>query len=128
MFARSLTAALAAALTLAAAGCGPPVLDEKRSLSVAPGMPRAVDLPAVAKPQTVTVRYDAPAAVNVYVLKTADFGDLNAEIPAAKALAKATGGKAGTLTADVPANTATRVVVDATDRKADVELHVTNKK
>jgi hypothetical protein len=126
VFARSLTAVLAAVLVLSAAGCGPPILDEQRKISLSPGEAKSADLPAVDKPQKLTVKFDAGAKVNVYIFKAADVSELTS-LPADKAIKKEVGAKSGTLTADIPAKTATRVVVDGAEKSTEVSLHLTNK-
>jgi hypothetical protein len=128
VIARTPTAVLAAVLMLSAAGCGPPVLDQTQKLSLIPGDTKSADLAAVDKPQKITVKYDSSATtVNVYVFKSSDAPDLGKTLPVDKALAKESG-KSGTLTVDVPAKTATRVVVTGAEKSTEVTLHLTNKK
>lgn len=129
MVPRMVVTAVVAAGLVAAAGCGPAKLDETRTYSLDPGgdSGRALDLPAQPKPQTITVTYESAEPVGVGIYKAGDVGE-GLFVQPAKALKAEAGKTAGTLTADVPENTATRVVVSVETKKTDVKLHVTNKK
>ena len=125
-----ITAAAAMAGLLTLSGCGPAKLDESRNWTLDPGgdSTRALDLPAQSKPQVLTVDFESSAAeVNVGVFKDADAAKLD-DVPWTKAIKAETGKKSGTFTADVPANTATRVVVGNTTKKTEVKVQVTNRK
>jgi hypothetical protein len=128
MLARLVPAAVVALGLLALAGCGPGKLNESRNWDIDSGEAKAVDLPAIAKPQTVKVEFtSSDADVTVYVFKEADAkgeDGLVASDPS-KALAKASG-KTGSFTADVPENTATRVIVRNAPKKTKVDLKITN--
>jgi hypothetical protein len=125
-----MSSAVVVAGLLGLAGCGPAKLDVNHTLSIEPGEAKALDLKAQPKPQAVTVEYDSAAVeVTVGLFKAADVPDADMEaVPLTKALKGETGKKDGTFTADVPADTATRVVVRGANKKTDVKLHVTNRK
>lgn len=114
-----------------AAGCGPAKLNESKTLSLEPGDPKALDLPAQPKPQKITVEYSATEEVTVIVIKEADAkgpdGLLNADVKVNrdKALASKTG-KGETFSVDVPENTAVRVIFFV-KKKTDVTVKLTNK-
>ncbi len=114
-----------------ATGCGPAKLNETKTLSVEPGAPVAVDLAAQPKPQKVTVEYSSAEDVTVLVMKEADAkgeeGLINADIPTNKAKALASKkGKGETFTADVPENTAVRVIFSG-NKTTKVNVKLTNK-
>lgn len=110
------------------AGCGPGKLNESRNLSLDPGDAKAMDLPAVSKPQKLKIEFSSTdAEVTVLVFKESDAaGDdgLLSSDPK-KAIEKKTG-KGETFTVDIPENTATRVIVRGATKKTDVSLKVTN--
>src|SRR5689334_4048759 len=125
MLSRLLSVALGA---LFLAGCGPAKLNENRKMDLLDGEAKAIDLPAVSKPQKITVEFSSPdTEVSVLVFKAEDAkgdeGILGAD--AAKAIAYKKG-KADKFTADVPENTATRVVVRGAGKKTEVQLKITN--
>jgi hypothetical protein len=110
------------------AGCGPPKLNENWNPELLDGQARALDLPAVSKAQKINVEFSCPdTEVTVLVFKAEDAkgdeGMLGAD--AAKALAYKKG-KADTFSADVPENTATRVIVRGAGKKTTVQLKVSN--
>jgi hypothetical protein len=124
MLARPL--ALISLALLLAAGCGPPKLAVDRSFSLDARDAKMFDLPAVSKPQKVTVQFTSSAAeVHVLVFKEEDAQDDPFAADAKKALVEKKG-KEGSVTADVPANTATRVIVRGASDKTDVTLKMTN--
>lgn len=125
---RFLTVAAFAAGLLFLAGCGPAKLNVSRSYDVGPGEANAVDLDAQPKPQKLTVEFKATEEVTVLVFKAADAKGEDAilTVDAAKSLAQQKG-KSGTVTADVPENTATRVVVRGAAKTSKVDLTITNK-
>jgi hypothetical protein len=115
---------------VALAGCGPGKLDVSKTLEVDSGEGRAVDCPAVAKPQTIAVEFtSSDADVNVYLFKEEDAKGEDGIVTsdASKALGKARG-KTGNFSAEVPENTATRVIVRGAAKKTKVDIKVTNKK
>ena len=119
-------AAFAAGL-LFLAGCGPAKLNESRSYDVEPGVAEGFEIPAQSKPQKITVEFTAPEEVEVLLFKLADAkGDDAIGADAKKALGFKKD-KAGSVTADVPENTATRLVVRGVAKKAKVDVKVTNK-
>jgi len=128
MLARPALFAVALALLLSA-GCGPPKLNESRSWSMSTGEVNAIDLPAIAKDQKVTVEFTSSSEVSVVAMKEADAkGEKGLENPdETKALGKARG-KSGEFSFDVPAKTAVRVIVGGVAAKADVTVKVTNSK
>ncbi|MFM8274986.1 MAG: hypothetical protein ACKODX_22015 [Gemmata sp.] len=123
-----LTLAVCALGLLFAAGCGPAKLSESKTLAVGAADPKAIDLVPQTKAQKITVDFTAGEEVLVLVMKDSDAkgeeGLMNADVNRAKALASKSG-KADTFTADVPANTAVRVIVTA-KKKTDVTLKLKN--
>jgi hypothetical protein len=124
MLSRLLSVALGALLL---AGCGPAKLNENRKMDLLDGEAKAIDLPAVSKPQKITVEFSCPdTEVSVLIFKAEDAkGDDILGADAAKAIAYKKG-KADTFSADVPENTATRVVVRGAGKKTEVQLKITN--
>lgn len=126
MFARACVLVLAVGL-VGLPGCGPARLDETRKWSLEPGEALALELPAQPVVQTLTVQFDATADdVTVAIFKVEDAKNLYA-LDVSKALAKQQG-KSGTVTVEIPEKTATQVVGMAAMKKAEVNIHVTNKK
>ena len=98
---------------------GPITLDE----------PKIVLLDAQSKPQNITVEFESTdSPVTVLLIKDSDLDkdDEGGFAAPKKALAFKQGEKSGSFTAEVPANTATRVVVRSSN-KTNVKLHITNK-
>ena len=128
MTARAAPVAFALGLLLLA-GCGPARLNENHTFPLEPQNTRSFDLAAISQPQTVTVDFKSSAAdVSVYVIKDAKEGDgLNEPPPKEKTLASKQG-REGKFAAEVPANTATRVLVRGADKKTEVTLALTNSK
>jgi hypothetical protein len=117
-----------AVVVLLVMGCGPGKLDVNKPVELLDGEAKAIDLPAVSKAQKINVEFSCPdTEVTVLVFKAEDAkgeeGMLGAD--AAKALAYKKG-KADTFSADVPENTATRVIVRGAGKKTTVQLKVTN--
>jgi hypothetical protein len=131
MFRRLVPTALVAVALAWVTGCGPAKLNESRSWDLEAANPRAMDLPAQPKPQTLTVEFSAPEEVSVYVFKEEDAkgddGLLNASVNAKKALAQKKS-KGETFTVDVPENTPVRVIADSGGKSTKVNLKVTNQK
>lgn len=127
MFARRYCVVAALGL-LGLAGCGPPKLDVEKTFEFAgSGEVKAVDLPAIKQPQKVTVEFSSDGDVMVLIFNASDAESLEGA-SADKALAKTEKPtKSGSISADVPANTETRVVVRP-QGKGPVKIHVTNKK
>src|SRR5205823_5405587 len=125
MFARSSFFILAIA-TLSLAGCGPAKLDVTKNYTL--DDPKIVILDAQPKVQNIKVDFEADNPVIVLLVKDADLpkDDEGGWTAPNKAMASKPEGKSGTLTVEVPANTATRVVVRSSSGKATVKLHITN--
>lgn len=128
MIARMAAAAVLLAGLALAGGCGPARLDQNQTAEISPGSPKLYDLPAVPQPQTVTVEYDSSAGpVEIGIYRATDEEDAETVRPD-KALKHAKGESKGSISAEVPANTATRVAVGALKGKTSVKLHMTNRK
>jgi hypothetical protein len=124
---RLLTCALALC-AFAFFGCGPSKLNESKTWEL-DGELKALDLPAISKPQTINVEYSSSAGdVTVYVFKEEDVkgqeGLENADSRAKKALISKKG-KGETFSVEIPENTPTRIIVSPTG-KTKVTLKVTN--
>jgi hypothetical protein len=127
MFTRLLTVVVSFA-ALALLGCGPSKLNESKSWELDSGDARALDLPAVSKAQKVNIEFSSSEGeISVYVFKEEDAkgddGLFGSDSKKALAFKKA---KSDTFSADVPENTATRVIVRGIDKKTKVTLKVTN--
>jgi hypothetical protein len=126
-YARSGLVAVALAL-LAPAGCGPAKLNEERTYTMDATEVQTLDLPAIAQPQTVTVEFSSSASpASVYLLQNFKADDAQM-IPTKDQILATKQGKEGTFSADVPAKTATRVLIRGLSAKTEVKLKVTNKK
>ncbi len=126
MLARFSCLALAIGL-ISVAGCGPAKLDVTKNWTL--DEPKMVLLDAQPKPQTIKVDFEADNPVIVLVVKDSDLAkdDDGGFTPANKALAASKAGeKKGEFSADLPANTAARVVARTSGGKATIKLHVTN--
>ncbi|MBM3982907.1 MAG: hypothetical protein FJ304_22075 [Planctomycetes bacterium] len=87
------------------------------------------NLPAQPKPQTITVEFTSNSSdINVYLIKDYKERDGLDTSPGKAQILDSKQGKAGTVTADVGENTATRVVVRNPNAKTEVTVKVTNKK
>lgn len=127
MFIRPALLVSVAALFLLA-GCRPR-LDEKRTYTLEPGVPQAMDLPAISRPQRVMVEFTSSACdISVYLIK--NFKDEDGlDIPPKKEQTlEMKQGKSGALSADISPDTKTRVVVRDATKTTEVTLHVTNQK
>jgi hypothetical protein len=114
---------------LTVAGCGPAKLDVTKTYTLEPGDGRAIDLDAQSKAQTLNVDFSSTAGeINVLVMKKDDApsDDDLLTADAAKALASKLKAKEGTVTAEVPANTAVRVIIRDAAKTSEVKVHVTN--
>jgi hypothetical protein len=113
------------------AGCGPAKLNETKTWpGISSGDIKALDVPAITKPQKVTVEFTSSSAdVTVIAVKESDArGDKGLQdADPSKALAKKSG-KSGEFAVDVPENTAIRVIVLNVTAKTDVTVKVTNSK
>jgi hypothetical protein len=112
-----------------AAGCAPPKLDESRAYKLETGGAEVMDLPAVSKAQKVTIDFTSSASdVTVYLIKDFTGKDGLDTMPSKAQILESKTGKSGNFSVDVPANTATRVVVRGANANTDVTLKVTNTK
>ena len=125
------TGCLVLALSLIGlAGCGPAKLNETKEWTL-DGEAKVLELPAVSKPQTITVVFSASSGeVSVLLFKADDAKGESAivEAPAIKALGSKLKSKGDTFTVEVPENTATRLFVRPVSLKAVVKVTVTNQK
>ncbi len=120
------TALLLAAGLVALSGCGPAKLDITKDYSLESA--KIVILDPQSKPQKITVEFESDSEVTVMVIKESEITEDNADIVDVKqAIAYKKGEKSGSFSADVPENTATRVVARSNAAKAKVKLHITNK-
>src|SRR5262245_45935764 len=109
---RPLLIALAPVL-LVAAGCGPKPINESKTVPLdTQTLANSMLVPAQKKAVKLTVEFNSSTGdVSVLVFKESDIPNDDAMISADEKKALATKrGKDGTFTADVPENTATRVV------------------
>ncbi|HEX4607475.1 MAG TPA: hypothetical protein VH092_04645 [Urbifossiella sp.] len=127
MPARLLTPVVAVAL-FAAAGCGPAKLDEKKSYEVDPRETKFVTLPAQPKPQRLTVEFESDEPIEIGVYKDDDIKDREAPLPTSKAFVVEKTKTSGTVTVDLGPDVSTTVTVTALGKKANVKLHMTNRK
>jgi hypothetical protein len=112
-------------------GCGPAKLNETRTWNLDDELvAQSLDLSAQPKPQTIHVEFSSSGnEVSVYLFKAEDAkGDKGlTEANPEKALALKTNTKNDSFSAEVPPNTATRVIVRRNGGgKAEVKLKVTN--
>ncbi len=120
-----------AASMLAAGGCGAGKLNETRTFELlVSGDANAIDLPAQSSVQRITVEFTSSnTEVTTLIFREADAKGEEGltDSDPALALAKETA-KSGSFTAEVPANTPTRVIVRGAIKKTSVELKVTNRR
>jgi len=126
-------ASVAAALLLASInGCGPAKLNDTRTLNLDGfGDIQVLELDPQPKPQTIRVEFSTSGGeVSVFLYKEEDVrgneGVVNAN--PAKAIAKSTKKKEDNISAEVPPNTATRVVIECGSKKTEVKIKITNSK
>ena len=93
------------------------------------GQAKAIDLPAISKPQKITVEFSSSASeVSVYLIKDFKAGeDPDPLSPKKDQILETKQGKEGSFSVDVPEKTATRVIVRGAKQTTDVTLKVTNK-
>ena len=108
-------------------GCGPGKVNVAKTIDLESGEGKSIDLPAVTKPQTINVEFtSSDADIYVYVCKEEDAkGDDGLMVTPKNSLAKAHG-KSGTLSAEVPERTPTRVIFRGADKKTKVDVKVHN--
>jgi hypothetical protein len=123
----ALFALVLATSVLVAAGCGPPKLKEESSFALPSGGAKAVDLPAISKPQKVNVEFSSTTC-EVYVYAIKDFKERDGLdlVPGKAQTLAMKQAKDGSFTVDVPENTATRVVVRGGSEDTQVTLKLTN--
>jgi hypothetical protein len=112
-------------------GCGPAKLDVTKTYELSPGDAKALELPAQPVAQTIHVEFTSTAdKVSVFLYKEADAKGENGFTSAdsTKALGKVLDSKGDKFSAEVPANTATRLIVYSGPRTTSVTVTVNNKK
>jgi hypothetical protein len=113
------------------AGCGPDRLDVTKKVTVSPGDAKAFDLPAQKEPQTVNIEFSTsgePASVLLFKEDDAKGEDNILLASETKALGKVMISKGDKFSAEVPANTATRVIVRAHAKSTEVTVKINNRK
>lgn len=110
-------------------GCGPARLDVVRTIELEPAVAHLLELPAQSAAQTITVEFSSDQNVHVLLFRAADVPDADAasSVAANRALA-AQKGTQGRFAADVPAKTATYLILRDSPKKARVEVKVSNRK
>jgi hypothetical protein len=108
-------------------GCGPKRLNVSKTFNVDGDMPY-LEFDAQPKPQTIQVEFTSTGEVSVLLYKEEDLRGKDALINAKpeKALGKVIKGTEGRFSAEVPPNSATRLVIDGGIKKAEVKVKVTN--
>ena len=125
MLARSAFLLLAIGLTTVS-GCGPAKLDVNKTMELDAGAAKPLILDPQPQAQTITVEFESTeSSVNVGIFKEEDGKDLD-KLDFAKAIKAEKKSKKGSVSAEVPAKTGCRVIVE-TLAKTSVKLHVTNK-
>ena len=119
-----------APVLLFTAGCGSKPLNVEKTLTLDTNTAaQSIKLPAQSKAVKITVEFSSSDKdVSVHVFKESDISNDEAmtSLQKDKALGSATRGKEGKFTADIPENTATRVVVrEHAAAKTDVTIKVT---
>jgi hypothetical protein len=113
-------------------GCGAGKLEVSKTMALGANVEAmSIDLDAQSKPQTLYIEFTSNGGeVSVYVFKEEEARgeDGLATARGTKAIAKKTDSKGDNFTADIPANTATRVIVRCGGRTAEVKIRVTNQK
>jgi hypothetical protein len=125
----ALRVGLAAAVLAAAAGCADKLRYERTfTLPEDGARSRELKLPPQSVAQTVRIAVTADQPVDVYVLPEKDLQRLDAKDWGSKAIASKQGVTAETLTADIPAEQETAVVVTlgSGTAKAQVTVKMTN--
>jgi hypothetical protein len=110
------------------AGCGPAKLDETKTLQVDSDA-QILQLDPQAKPQSLRVQFEsARSPVTVLLVKASDVPgpDDAVYVSTDKAIAFMKGEKSGEFSGEVPANTATVVIVRDAKGQTSVKVHITN--
>ena len=129
MFARPFAFLLASGL-VALSGCGPAKLDVEKTYTLDSGDAKIVLLDAQSKQQNITVAFESTdSPIIVLLLKDSDLqkDDDGSFMATSKAVAFKSGEKNSSFTAEVPANTASRVIIRGAASKTTVKVHITNK-
>jgi hypothetical protein len=114
---------------LLAAGCGPARLKVEKQYTMDAGEVQAIDLDAIAKPQTVTVEFSSSASeVRVFLIKNFKAGAEPDPTPTKEQTLESKQGKEGSFSVVVPENTATRVIISGVNAKTEVRVKLTNAK
>jgi hypothetical protein len=129
MVARAILAALMVAGLASLSGCGPARLDQTSKFTIdAHGTPgHTIELSAQPQPQAITVEFESSTTEVTAALFKAGEEVYPEKINLSKAI-KGEKGKSGKFTADVPANTATQIMVGEASKSTEVKLHITNRK
>jgi hypothetical protein len=126
--ARSVLVAVAFGV-LVAAGCGPAKLNMEKTYPMNVGDSNNIDLPAIAQAQKITVDFSSSATeVTIFLIKDFKEDDRIDIVPKKDQILAKAQGKSGTLSADVPEKTATRVIITDPRGKTDVTVKLTNAK
>lgn len=116
-------------LSVGWSGCGPARLDLAKTIELEPGLAHLLELPAQSAAQTITVEFSSDQDVHVLLFRAADVPDADAALSVAANRALATQkGTQGRFAADVPAKTATCLILRDSPKKARVEVKVSNRK
>jgi hypothetical protein len=132
MFSRSLFSAGIAIGLVLLAGCRAGKLNVSETVHLDDKTTaHAFTLPAQSKAQTVKIEFSSDKEVSVYVMKESDAPEKDESSPITadptKAIAKKVGSKGDTLTAEIPANTSSRVIIRfGGGSKTDVKIKITN--
>jgi|SRR5579883_1255985 len=114
---------------LMSGGCGPAKLKLDKTYSIPAGQSEIIDLPAISKPQKITVEFSSSTTeVAVYLIKDYEDADGKDVVPAKNKILEMKEAKSGTFTADVPAKTATRVAIMGGRQKTEVSVKLNNSK
>lgn len=113
---------------VALAGCKPrPKLNDERTLELAPGTIKPLEVPAVDFEQTVHVSFNADAPVSVYLVLAKDVPqDAHDAKIVAGAKAKAEKQTSGSISATVPANEQMNLYLVTDRQAATVTVKITN--
>ena len=127
MFARSIFG-LASLGILGLAGCGPAKLDVSQTYEIA-DQGQILRLDAQPKPQTIRIQFESTQSpVTVLLIKDTEVlgNDDAMYVSTDKAIAFKKGEKSGDFTGEVPANTATTVIIREAKGRTTVKIHITN--
>jgi hypothetical protein len=132
MLCRFISFSLSIAALVLLSGCGAGKLDVSKTMALGANVEAmSIDLDPQSKPQTLYIEFTSNGGeVSVYVFKEEDAkGEEGIAVARpTKAIAKKMDSKGDNFTAEIPANTATRVIVRCGGRTAEVKIRVTNQK